>query len=86
VVPLIYLISLLSLTCSLFFFLPLSVVVEWGGSETEHSANGALDLLVRYRCATFPHAGTFYILIFKDPAQAVLHEIWQVGVRMSGVE
>jgi hypothetical protein len=57
------------------------VVVEWGPASEHFSGTGALDLLVRYRCGAFPSTGTFYLLIYSDPYQSQLHEVWQVVVQ-----
>lgn len=58
------------------------VVVEWGPAE--HASGGpgsALDLIIRYRCSAFPSAGSFYILLYDDPYQCILHEVWHVSVQ-----
>lgn len=57
------------------------VVVEWGPSSEQFSGVGALDLLIRYRCGPFPTTGTFYLLIYNDPYQSQLDEVWQVVVQ-----
>jgi hypothetical protein len=59
------------------------VVVEWGPSaaDGEFASSGALDLLLRYRCGAFPFTGAFYLLIYNDPYQSQLHEVWQVVVQ-----
>ncbi|KAJ1442329.1 hypothetical protein B484DRAFT_442214 [Ochromonadaceae sp. CCMP2298] len=58
------------------------VVVEWGPSSGDQFASsGALDLLLRYRCGAFPSTGAFYLLIYNDPYQSQLHEVWQVVVQ-----
>jgi len=57
------------------------VVVEWGPANEHFRGQGALDLLIRYRCGPFPHTGNFYLLIYNDPYQCDLHEIWQVIVQ-----
>lgn len=51
------------------------VVIEWGPSSDEFSGIGSLDLLIRYRCGSFPSLGMFYLLIFSDPYQSNLHEV-----------
>ena len=50
------------------------VVVEWGPASGPNGAS-AVDLLLRYRCPSFPQGGEFYLLIYDDPFQAVLHEV-----------
>eukprot|EP01038_Epipyxis_sp_PR26KG_P004534 gene4534-6404_t len=57
------------------------VVVEWGASSENFEGLGALDILIRYRCGAFPSIGSFYLLIYNDPYQASLHEIWQVVIQ-----
>jgi hypothetical protein len=56
------------------------VLVEWGPSESDLSGQGftgagSLDVIVRYRCLSFPSSGSFYILLYNDPYQASLHEV-----------
>ena len=51
------------------------VVVEWGPSGTAGSSSGALDVLLRYKCGTFPHTGSFYLLLYDDPYQSQHHEV-----------
>eukprot|EP01041_Mallomonas_annulata_P001319 gene1319-2541_t len=56
------------------------VVVEWGPTAGPGDAN-AMDILLRYRCPSFPGGGDFFLLIYDDPYQAKLHEIWHVVVQ-----
>ena len=49
------------------------VLVEWGPSE-DIGSNG-LDIIIRYRCGSFPDVGSFYILVYDDPFQASLYEV-----------
>lgn len=56
------------------------VIVEWGPSESDHSglghtSIGSLDVIVRYRCMSFPSFGSFYLLLYNDPYQCSLHEV-----------
>lgn len=51
------------------------VVVEWGPSSEHFTGLGSLDILIRYRCASFPSFGSFYLLIYNDPYQSHLHEV-----------
>ena len=56
------------------------VLVEWGPSESDLSGQGytgagSLDVIIRYRCLSFPSFGSFYILIYNDPYQCSLHEV-----------
>lgn len=48
-----------------------NVVVEWGPAGVA----GGIDLLLRYRCSSFPSVGNFFLLLFDDPYQAQLHEV-----------
>ena len=61
------------------------VVVEWGpGSSTDPSSGnsgGILDILLRYKCGQFPSIGSFFMLIYEDPYQSELHEVWHVVVQ-----
>jgi hypothetical protein len=61
------------------------VVVEWGpGSSTDPSSGnsgGVLDILLRYKCGQFPSIGSFFMLIYEDPYQSELHEVWHVVVQ-----
>ena len=62
------------------------VVVEWGpGSSSDPSASngggGVLDILLRYKCGHFPTVGSFFMLIYEDPYQSELHEVWHVVVQ-----
>ena len=61
------------------------VVVEWGpGSSTYPGADGGggvLYILLRYKCGPFPSIGSFFMLIFEDPYQSVLREVWHVVVQ-----
>lgn len=40
----------------------------------------ALDLLIRYRVGEAPSCGVFHLLVYDDPYQCQLHEVWQVMV------
>lgn len=53
------------------------VVVEFGPSNN----NGELDLFIRYKCGTFPSVGDFHLLLYDDPFQSQLHEVWHVIVQ-----
>ena len=55
------------------------VVVEWGPSGI--SGSSSLDVLLRYRCGAFPGVGSFYLLIYDDPYQSQLYEMWHVIVQ-----
>ena len=37
-----------------------------------------IDMLIRYRCMESPGMGMFYLLLYNDPYQSQLHEVWQV--------
>ena len=52
------------------------VMIEWADE-----GSGNLELLLRYRCGTFPDAGDFYLLIYNDPYQCSLYEMWHVVVQ-----
>mmetsp|Transcript_15418 Transcript_15418/g.16702 ORF Transcript_15418/g.16702 Transcript_15418/m.16702 type:complete len:1790 (+) Transcript_15418:1-5370(+) len=60
------------------------VVIEWGSRLQESSFAAqddhihSLDMLIRYRCLETSSSGMFYILVYNDPYQSELHEIWQV--------
>lgn len=58
------------------------VVVEWGpDSGLNHDDDlSSMTMLIRYKCGEAPTAGMFYLLIYNDPHQSVLHEVWQVFV------
>jgi hypothetical protein len=56
------------------------VVVEWGPSSSSGAAGDSLDILLRYRCMGYPSTGSFYILIYDDPYQSKLDEVWHVVV------
>ena len=51
------------------------VVVEWGPSGAAGSSTVSLDILLRYRCGSFPSLGSFYLLIYEDPYQCKLYEV-----------
>lgn len=63
------------------------VVIEWnchpcdedGYSST--NCNSILSIMLRYRCGSYPAIGSFYILIYNDPYQSNLYEIWEVVVQ-----
>lgn len=65
------------------------VVVEWGPSgagaavDKERPFGGGidaapagLDIILRYRCSSFPNAGDFYVLLYDDAYQSSLHEVY----------
>lgn len=49
-----------------------NLVVEWSPSA---NANGSLDIILRYRCGTFPQFGSFYIILYDDQYHSVQHEV-----------
>lgn len=51
------------------------VVIEWGPSGGENDLIGNLDILLRYRCGSFPFHGSFFILVYSDPYQTNLFEV-----------
>jgi hypothetical protein len=53
------------------------VMIEWG----DGGSSGALELLLRYRCGPFPDAGSFHLVIYNDPYQCSIYEIWHVVVQ-----
>jgi len=55
-----------------------NVVIEWGPSTSTTGA--ALDMLLRYRCGSFPNTGSFYLIIFNDAFQSQQHEVWSIIV------
>ena len=55
------------------------VVLEWGPSSS--TVSGAIDILLRYKCGPFPHMGTFHLLLYDDPYQSKLSEIWHVIIQ-----
>jgi hypothetical protein len=54
------------------------VVVDWRGSA---QPGGVQEVLIKYRCGKFPSLGEFYILIYDDHFQGVVHECWHVCVQ-----
>jgi len=48
-----------------------NVVIEWGPSDSGTS----LDMLLRYRCGSFPDTGSFYLIIYNDHYQSWQHEV-----------
>lgn len=59
------------------------VVVEWGPMQAQDNVQedlSAMSIFIRYKCRQAPTAGMFYLLIYNDPYQSVLHEVWQVIV------
>ncbi len=38
----------------------------------------SIEMLIRYRCGESSGLGMFYLLIYNDPYQSELHEVWQV--------
>ena len=52
------------------------VMIEW-----TDEGSGNLELLLRYRCGAFPDAGDFYLLIYNDPYQCSLYEMWHIVVQ-----
>jgi hypothetical protein len=55
-----------------------NLVVEW--APQTHSASN-LDIVLRYRCGTFPAYGSFYIMLYDDQYHSVLHEMWHVIIQ-----
>lgn len=53
------------------------VVVEWAQS----GAYSSLELFVRYKCGDFPSVGSFTLLLYDDPYQSSLSEVWDVVVQ-----
>ena len=52
------------------------VVVEWGPSAASSNLGAqAVDVLIRYRCGNFPSGGDFFVLVYDDPYQGMLHEV-----------
>ena len=51
------------------------VVVEWGVNDESFSGHGALELILRFKCSSFPNSGSFFLLIYNDPFQCELHEV-----------
>jgi hypothetical protein len=56
------------------------VLVEWAPSTSDatgrgQSSSGSLDLIIRYRCVSYPSVGIFYILLYNDPYQCSLYEV-----------
>ena len=52
------------------------VVIEWGPANSNTTSGGTgLDLLLRYRCGSFPHVGSFYLILYNDPYQSEQHEV-----------
>jgi len=54
------------------------VVVDWRGSAQPGSPQ---EVLIKYRCGKFPNLGEFYILIYDDHFQGVVHECWHVCIQ-----
>jgi len=55
-----------------------NLVVEWAPSA---HGSGNLDMILRYRCGTFPQFGSFYILLYDDQYHCSLHELWHVVIQ-----
>lgn len=55
------------------------IVVDWGVVSSP-SGSSVLEITLRYRCQAFPSIGTFFLLIFADPFQSILQEVWQVVI------
>ena len=55
-----------------------NLVVEWAPSA---QGSGNLDMVLRYRCGTFPQFGSFYILLYDDQYHCSLHELWHVMIQ-----
>ena len=55
------------------------VVVDWRGGVG--ASGGVQEVLIKYRCGKFPTLGEFYILIYEDHFQGVVHECWHVVVQ-----
>jgi len=54
------------------------VVVDWRGSAQPGSPQ---EILIKYRVGKFPSVGEFYVLIYDDHFQGVVHECWHVVVQ-----
>jgi Ca2+-binding EF-hand superfamily protein len=55
-----------------------NLVVEWSSSPLN---SGNLDMILRYRCGSFPSFGSFYILLYDDQYHSKLHEMWHVVIQ-----
>jgi nephrocystin-4 len=53
-----------------------NVVVEWHDSPSATVS----EFLLRYRCTSFPNQLNFFILLYDDPYQSKLCEIWSIVV------
>uniref|UniRef100_A0A7S1XUC6 EF-hand domain-containing protein n=1 Tax=Phaeomonas parva TaxID=124430 RepID=A0A7S1XUC6_9STRA len=54
------------------------VVVEWREGVSGAGANP--EVWLKYRVPPFPGTGEFYVLVYRDPYQAQLRELWHVHV------
>jgi len=54
------------------------VVVDWRGSAQPGSPQ---EVMIKYRCGKFPSLGEFYIIVYDDHFQGVVHECWHVVVQ-----
>lgn len=55
---------------------PSRVVIEWCNSSNSRDLGvESLDLILRYRCKSFPSIGSFFLLIYEDSFQARLCEV-----------
>lgn len=55
-----------------------NLVVEWSSSLLN---SGNLDMILRYRCGSFPSFGSFYVLLYDDQYHSKLHELWHVVIQ-----
>ena len=53
-------------------------VVDWRGSSQPGAPQ---EVLIKYRCGKFPSLGEFYILVYDDHFQAVVHECWHIVIQ-----
>ncbi|CAM9334375.1 unnamed protein product, partial [Phaeothamnion confervicola] len=61
-----------------------NVVVEWRQKVTGAGGMGGPpvdEVFIKYRVRAFPQQGDFYLLLYDDPFQARLHEVWHVVVQ-----
>jgi len=54
------------------------VVVDWRGSSQPGSPQ---EVLIKYRCGKFPSMGEFYVIVYDDHFQGVVHECWHIVVQ-----
>ena len=55
------------------------VVVEH--ESMVNNNNDTTEITVKYRCPSFPGTGSFYVLVFNDPYQGDLADVWYVVVQ-----